>query len=95
MISKNESNNKNHMTKIFNTISAHGVQCFEGADSFITSIRVLELAKALGLEVKEQQAGLHWIAFVNAGETLANISFYKPSHAYAFLLGVKAMKEQL
>lgn len=68
------------------------VHCFNAHDSFITSIQVLKLATELGIEVKEKVGGLEWIAFVMDGKTLANISFFHPSHAYAFLLGVKAIK---
>lgn len=71
-----------------------GVECFNAHDSLHTGVKTLELAKELGLDVQEKSGGLFWIAFVQDGKPIINMSFYHPSHAYAFLLGVKAGRAQ-
>lgn len=62
---------------------------FDGADSFETSVRAVNLANKFGIEIQTKSEGLHW-AHIVVDDSDEAISFFKPSHAYAYLLGVKA-----
>lgn len=70
-------------------MSADTVKCFLGTDSFDTSVRALKLAEKLGIEVISQTGGTHW-AQIKVNDQCEKISFFQPSHAYAYLLGVEA-----
>lgn len=63
-------------------------QVFNAHDNLFTAIKVAELAKQLGFAIVQRDDGMEWIQFVKDGKPVTNVSFYHPSHAYAFLLGV-------
>lgn len=66
------------------------VHCFNGNAGLFTAVRILQLADRLGLKVEERAGGTYWVAFTKAGNPIANVSFFDPAHAYAFLLGYAA-----
>ena len=66
------------------------VQCFNGHDNLYTAVEVVRLAEKLGLTIAQRDGGTYWIDFLKNGQALTSVSFYQPSHAHAFLLGVAA-----
>lgn len=66
------------------------VHIFNGYDNLLTALNVIKLAEKLGLDVSQRDDGVAWVTFSKDGKPVTNISFYQPSHAYAFLLGYGA-----
>jgi hypothetical protein len=67
------------------------IQFFNGHESLFTAVQVMRLADKLGVKLVQDDKS-NWTAFQYQGKHLSNVNFYHPSHAYAFLLGVAAIK---
>ena len=70
--------------------SVKSVKGFDGANCFDTAVRAIQLAEKLGLKVVTKSGGSHWthIQVPGVSETEV-ISFWDPSHAYAYILGIQ------